>query len=174
MILMDYTSIAYNTLLNVWSKIFVVYKDTVAYSLTIILFSLISWFGAERVEMIKLVLIAAVLDLIWGVISSLKRKRFLCSRFFLATAVKVIIYATLFSIVAVIEKGISLELMWISKVLCAVICVSEFWSISAHILILKSNFPVLKLFRTVLAGEIAKKVGITRQSFLDHFDKDFD
>lgn len=155
----QYLTMAYNILSKVWDKILLVFSSIYSILITSILLPILAFLGIERLWLIKLVIIALVIDLIWGTLSSIKLKKFLYSRFFIATLVKASIYGTLFSIMAVVESGFSPEFTWFSRLTCIVICISEMWSIFAHILIVKPNFPIIKILKKALTGEITKKLG---------------
>lgn len=162
---MKYVLLSLSTLHKIVEKIGSIYTEVAGFLLSLLIIPLVTFFGGVRLDMMKLVVIAVALDLGWGTWSSIKRKQWLCSTSVQSTIIKIIVYGTMFSIVAVIEKGISEEFMWLSRLTCIVLCTSEAWSIFAHILIIKPNFPVIRLLRKVLAGEISKKLGITEDVF---------
>ncbi len=102
---------------------------------------------------------AIMADLTWGIIASIKKKRFLLSSAFKETFKKIAIYS--FSLIGVfaIEKIVHADGSFIAvKTVALLASVCELWSMSASMLIVKPNMPFLRIFRGQLKGEIASKV----------------
>lgn len=155
-----YLLITFETLERIFTKFVNLFTDVFAYIFSFLSLTALAFFGETRIFMIKLVLIAVVLDLFWGIWSSIKRKKFLCSMAITATIIKLLAFGTFFAIANVIELGIGQDFVWLSRVVCVILCTGESWSIFAHLLIIKPDFPVLKLLKKLLAGEISKKLHI--------------
>lgn len=102
---------------------------------------------------------AIIGDLIWGVIASIKQKKFILSKALRETLKKTGIYA--FAMVGVLatERILHTDGSFIAlKTIAVFAAVCELWSMSGSMLIVKPNMPFLKLFRGQLKGEIASKV----------------
>lgn len=120
----------------------------------------ISWLGDTREMCVYLVLSAIVLDLIWGIASSAKRGTFAMSIGFTKTCIKLAVYLSILTIVAIAEKALSDDWNLIFRLTASVLIVAEAVSIFGHILIIKPDTPVIKLLWKVLKSEVAKKLGI--------------
>lgn len=120
----------------------------------------ISWLGDTREMCVYLVLAAIVLDLIWGIASSAKRGTFAMSIGFTKTCIKLAVYLSILTIVAIAEKALSDDWNLIFRLTASVLIVAEAVSIFGHILIIKPDTPVIKLLWKVLKSEVAKKLGI--------------
>lgn len=71
------------------------------------------------------------------------------------------IYGSVMALAALIEKSIIADLTMLSRAAASILIVAETISVFGHILIVKPNAPVIKLFWKVLRSEIAKKLGIS-------------
>lgn len=120
----------------------------------------ISWLGDTREMCVYLVLSAIVLDLIWGIASNAKRGTFAMSIGFTKTCIKLAVYLSILTIVAIAEKALSDDWNLIFRLTASVLIVAEAVSIFGHILIIKPDTPVIKLLWKVLKSEVAKKLGI--------------
>lgn len=105
------------------------------------------------------VLVAVLLDALFGILVALKLNKFILSKLGRVTLVKMTSYAAPLVMLYMIEKlthdsgfiGIKVAAAW------AAAC--ELWSMSAHILILWPDSPFFKLFRKQLKAEIEAKIG---------------
>jgi len=52
----------------------------------------------------------------------------------------------------------------------ALLCAAEFFSVCAHMLIIKPDLPAVKMLKKLLAGEIAHKLGIQEED-VEHYFK---
>lgn len=118
------------------------------------------WAGDARMTCILLVLAAIFLDLGWGMASSIKRGTFALSIGLVKTGIKMAIYLTIMLLSIMLEKALGDDFNLITRLATAVLVVAESISISAHILIIKPDTPVIKMLWKVLRSEIAKKLGI--------------
>jgi len=119
------------------------------------------WMGDARITCLCLVIAAVIIDLIWGVVSSAKRKKFALSIGFTKTAIKLMIYGSVMALAALIEKSIISDITMLSRAAASILIVAETISVFGHILIVKPNAPVIKLLWKLLRSEIAKKLGIS-------------
>jgi len=117
------------------------------------------------------VFIAVVFDLIWGVASALKRKKFILSESLRDTFIKIAIYSSSLLFVYTIERVFHEEWLIVTRTLCAFAATCEFLSASASMLIIKPDMAFLKLFRLQLKGEIAKKMGRNAEEIFNDENK---
>ena len=106
-----------------------------------------------------LVLLAIMLDAIFGLTVAIKQKSFVKSKLLRVTMFKISAYFATLLLVYMVERlahdgafiGVRVAAGW------AAAC--EFWSMSASILILRPDMPFFKIMRRQLRGEIAAKLG---------------
>lgn len=120
----------------------------------------IGWLGDTRELCLYLVISAILFDLIWGMASSFKRKKFALSIGLTKTALKIAVYFSILTLVALAEKAISNDWHIMYQLTTAVLVVAESISVCGHILIIKPDTPVIKVLWKLLKSEIAKKLGV--------------
>ena len=120
--------------------------------------TILAFLSPEKVSFI--VVGGAILaDMVWGIIASLKLKKFILSFALRETIKKIGVYS--FALVGAmsIEAIAHSEGTFIAVRTVAIMAsVCEFWSMSASMLIVYPNMPFLRLMRWQLKGEIASKV----------------
>lgn len=107
---------------------------------------------------VGLVVFVTLMDAVWGVTVSIKKKKFALSELARLTIGKLAVYGCAMLVFVGLDKMIHLSLT--TSIVGAAITLVELWSASASMLILFPNFLFLKLLRKALAGEIASKLGI--------------
>ena len=160
---MELLTIINQVIASVTDKIYRILSTLLGWVGSFIAFMLtwvISWLGDTREMCVYLVLSAIVLDLIWGIASSAKRGTFAMSMGFTKTCIKLAVYLSILTIVAIAEKALSDDWNLIFRLTSSVLIVAESVSIFGHILIIKPDTPVIKLLLKVLKSEVAKKLGI--------------
>lgn len=106
-----------------------------------------------------IVLVAILLDALFGILVSIKNGNFFLSKLGRVTILKITSYGAALVVVFMLEKlahdvgfiGVKVAAGW------AVAC--EFWSMSASILILWPEAYFFKIMRRQLKGEISNKLG---------------
>lgn len=147
-----------STLIDILHKLHTLFSSFAGY--LIALFVLVCTFFGGRLDLFYYVVIAVGFDLFWGVVTALKQRKFILSQAMTKTAVKLGIYLTMFVMVALPEKAFAQDWIIATRLVSAVICAAEIWSVLGHILICCPNFPILKLLRKYIQGEIAKKLEV--------------
>lgn len=117
-----------------------------------------NYFASEKFAF-TLVLVAIILDALFGIMVAVKNGNFVLSKLGRVTIFKITSYFSALIVLFMIEKlmhdsgfiGIKVAAGW------AAAC--EFWSMSAHILILWPEATFFKLIRKQLKAEIAAKLG---------------
>lgn len=120
--------------------------------------SVLNFFAPESYAF-TLVLVAILLDALFGTIVAIKNDSFVLSKLGRVSFFKITAYFSALVSLYMVEKlthdsgfiGIKIAAAW------AAAC--EFWSMSAHILILWPEATFFKLMRRQLKGEIAAKMG---------------
>ena len=105
---------------------------------------------------VGLVVAVTLMDAIWGITVSIKRKKFALSELARLTVEKLAVYGCAMLAFIGLDKMVGMTLT--ASVIGAAITLVELWS--ASMLILFPNFLFLKLLRKALTGEIASKLGI--------------
>lgn len=107
---------------------------------------------------VGLVVFVTLMDAVWGITVSIKRKKFALSELARLTVGKLAVYGCAMLAFIGLDRLIGMTLT--ASVIGAAITLVELWSASASMLILFPNFLFLKLLRKALTGEIASKLGI--------------
>lgn len=118
----------------------------------------LSFFAPERYAF-GIVLVAIILDALFGTYVSIKSGRFVLSKLARVTTFKILSYGASLVMVFMLEKlahdgsfiGVKVAAAW------AIAC--EFWSMSASILIIWPDAVFFKIMRRHLRGEIESKIG---------------
>jgi len=113
------------------------------------------------------VVIASVLDLACGIAVSLKRKKFVLSELMRQTVEKIAVYGTVLLALLCIDRLIasdtSIDIAISAGIVGVVITLAETVSFTASLLILFPNNLFLCLFRKMLTGELARKLGCSEE-----------
>lgn len=125
--------------------------------LLIIVNCIFMFFAPEKASFIVVGLLILA-DLIWGVLASLKLKKFILSKALRETFKKVNIYSFALAGAYLIELIIHDSGFIGIKVLALLAACCELWSMSASMLIIKPDMPFLRIFRLQLKGEMESKV----------------
>lgn len=122
---------------------------------------LITNFFAGYEFAITVTVIAIILDGVWGIAAALKQGRFTLSELARDTVMKMSVYGTAIIVFIAIDKLSHISGGLTISLICAVIILVEFWSMSASMLICYPNMPFLRLMRKALVGEIASKLNVS-------------
>ena len=107
------------------------------------------------------VIVTVILDLIWGVWASIVQGTFAKSELFRETITKITAYATALLVFILCEKNIPGDTFFMVSIIATMMCGTEFWSMSANILIVCPNAVFFKLLRPALKSEIASKLRVS-------------
>lgn len=110
---------------------------------------------------VGLVVFVTLMDAIWGITVSIKKKKFALSELARLTIGKLAVYGCAMLTFIGLDKMIGMTLS--ASIISTAICLVELWSASASMLILFPNFFFLKLFKKALTGEIASKLKIPEE-----------
>lgn len=131
---------------------------TTTYGWIVAILIWISHFFAPAFYPFAVVGVLILIDLGWGITVALKNKKFFLSEALRDTCIKTAIYASCLVSVYIIER-IFYSGVAATSLAAALAGTCEVFSFSASILIIKPNFPFIKLFRNQLRGEMEKKLG---------------
>lgn len=158
-----------HTLSHLLDKSIGVLKSGYGLILTLI-FSLINYVGDDKLAFTS-VFFAIVLDMIWGIIASIKRGGFVLSYLGRETIIKLGAYMGVMLMVLNVERSLNQDWLPFTCMIGGLICACEFISISANVLIVKPDFPFFRIFTKYLQGEINSKLGFDASKYLKKNDK---
>lgn len=122
-----------------------------------------SYFAGHRV-IVLLVVFVTIMDAFWGILVSLKRKRFALSELARLTISKLAVYGCALAVFVGLDLITGTALT--ATVVGSAIVLVEFWSSSASMLILFPDFLFLRILGKALTGEIARKLEISEEDVL--------
>lgn len=124
----------------------------------------VNFLGDENTAFL-VVFIAIGFDLIWGMAAAVKRGEYILYEAIRDTFTKTFAYGSVLVLILLIEKLTHDGTFIATRVMCVIAASCELWSVCANILIIKTDFPFIRLFRKYLAGEISKKLNITTEEY---------
>lgn len=136
-------------------------------------FVFVSTFFGDVKWLISYICIACVADLVCGIIRSWKveRKGVVSSRI-VDFINKTLVYFLLFLCFVLIDKAMTVDNMWLTRVYTSIIIFSEIISMLAN---LSVSFPKIKAFslvRKLIASEVAEKLKIDKKEVEDALRED--
>lgn len=144
---------------HVWEKLQAILHTVQGWVVAFVLFAADYIAGHELA--VGLVVAVTLMDAVWGITVSIKKKRFALSELARLTIGKLAVYGCAMLTFIGLDKMIGMVLS--ASIIGAAICLVELWSASASMLILFPNFFFLKLFKKALTGEIASKLKISEE-----------
>lgn len=141
---------------HIWMKLLSILSTAWGWAVGLVL--LLIDFIAGHEMAVWLVVFVTLMDAVWGIAVSIKRKKFAISELARMTVGKLAVYGCAMLAFIGLDRLIGMTLT--ASVIGAVITLVELWSASASMLILFPNFLFLKLLKKALTGEIADKLGI--------------
>jgi hypothetical protein len=147
---------------KMWEKIVIKLYDALStvWGWAVILSSLIIEFIGGHGTAVLMVLLAVVLDAVWGIVVAIRNGRFALSELGRDTIGKLAVYGTALVMFIAVDKLLLGDTTLTTSIVAALIILVEFWSASANMLICFPSMPFLKLMRKALKGEIARKLNI--------------
>lgn len=153
--------------------------DDLQYKVKLVLSTLSGWFMmimtfmlvtfGEKALLFHWIIIVLLLDLFFGSWSALKRGTFHISTALWSTASKIAIYGTIFFMPLILEKIISKDTSFGTISITSLLISGEFFSILAHMIIIKPDLFGVKMAYKLLSGEISKKLGINVEELESYF-----
>lgn len=120
---------------------------------------------------IHAVIVCVLLDTIWGIAAQIKRGHFALSevgRHGLFS--KFALYASAIVGFILIERMAGIDSQITVIAICSIICLIELWSMAGSALIVNPKMRFLRIFREVLAGEVARKMQVPVEEAKKYLD----
>lgn len=110
---------------------------------------------------INAVVVCVSLDTAWGIAAQIKRGHFALSELGRHGMLsKLALYASVIVGFILIERMAGVESHIAVVTVCTLICLVELWSMGGSALIVNPKMRFLRIFREVLAGEVARKMQV--------------
>lgn len=120
---------------------------------------------------INAVIVCVALDTIWGIAAQIKRGHFALSELGRRGMLsKLALYASVIVGFILIERMVGVDSQIAVVTVCTLICLVELWSLGGSALIVNPKMPFLRIFREVLAGEVARKMQVTVAEAKEYLD----
>lgn len=120
---------------------------------------------------ILFVVFSTFLDTVWGIAAAIKQHKFTFTEFARATMLsKWLLYASTIIVFIFMEQVAGIESHLSVIGICSVLSLVEWWSMCGSALIISPNMPIIRLMRHYLAGEVAHKMGMTKEEVLDYLN----
>lgn len=120
---------------------------------------------------INAVIVCVGLDTIWGIAAQIKRGRFALSELGRHGMLsKLALYASVIVGFTHIERMTRVDSHIAVVTVCTMICLVELWSMGGSALIVSPKMPFLRIFREVLAGEVARKMQVPVEEAKKYLD----
>ncbi len=120
---------------------------------------------------INAVIVCVGLDTIWGIAAQIKRGRFALSELGRHGMLsKLALYASVIVGFTHIERMTRVDNHIAVVTVCTMICLVELWSMGGSALIVSPKMPFLRIFREVLAGEVARKMQVPVEEAKKYLD----
>jgi len=132
-------------------------------------FAAVNFYAGYKLAFVS-VGVLILIDMILGIWSAVKQKKYARSELARDTISKIVIYGL--SLVALIHIEQLCGGTYIGVNICAaLICATEFWSVSGNALIINPNLHFFKLMRPALIGEIARKLNRPEDEVKDALER---
>lgn len=156
----------FNELMNYLFEIIIKAGSSIYSALFAVFMFVVNYLAPEGFAFI-IVFIAVFIDAFFGVLVALKNKRFILSTLGRRVFIKIIAYFSALLLLYLVEKLLHDNSFVLVKLASAWAVACEFWSLSAHVLILSPNAVFFKVARVHLRGEMEKKTGKDLSDILD-------
>lgn len=124
---------------------------------------------------ILFVIFSTFLDTIWGVAAAIKQHKFTFTELARATMLsKWLLYASTIIVFIFMEQVAGIESHLTVIGICSVLSLVEWWSMCGSALIISPNMPIIRLLRNFLVGEVAHKMGMTKEEVLNYLNGEND
>lgn len=123
----------------------------------------------------KIAFIAVVtcilIDMVVGIWSALKQKKYAKSELMRDTFSKLFTYCGVLVMVIFMEKLVGVDFIVTTDICAAVICATELWSIAGNALIINPKLIFFRLIKFALVGEIARKLHMEETEVKETLEK---
>lgn len=132
-----------------------------------IAFAIIDFYGGYKLAFGSLGM-CIVIDMILGVWSAIRQKKYARSELARDTFSKIVVYGLALVVIIHIEKLCGDTTIG-TNICAAIMCATEFWSIGGNALIINPNLHFFRIMRPALIGEIARKLHVTESQVEEAF-----
>lgn len=148
------------TVLNMGCKLAEIFQTIQGWCVAVCVF--VANFFAGYEGAINAVIVCVVLDTVWGIAAQIKRGHFALSELGRHGMLsKLALYASVIVGFILIERMAGIESQIAVVTICTLICLVELWSMAGSALIVNPKMRFLRIFREVLAGEVARKMNVS-------------
>ena len=157
------------TVLNMGCKLAEIFQMIQGWCVAMCVF-VANFFAGYEVA-INAVIVCVGLDTIWGIAAQIKRGRFALSELGRHGMLsKLALYASVIVGFTHIERMTRVDSHIAVVTVCTMICLVELWSMGGSALIVSPKMPFLRIFREVLAGEVARKMQVPVEEAKKYLD----
>lgn len=157
------------TVLNMGCKLAEIFQTIQGWCVAVCVF-VANFFAGYEVA-INAVIVCVGLDTIWGIAAQIKRGRFALSELGRHGMLsKLALYASVIVGFTHIERMTRVDSHIAVVTVCTMICLVELWSMGGSALIVSPKMPFLRIFREVLAGEVARKMQVSVEEAKKYLD----
>ena len=160
-------------IINISCKLAEIFQTIQGWCVAVCVFAANFFAGYEGA--INAVVVCVVLDTVWGIAAQIKRGHFALSELGRHGMLsKLSLYASVIVGFILIERMAELESQLAVIAICTLICLVELWSRGGSALIVNPRMRFLRIFREVLAGEVARKMNVSvseARKYLDGTNK---
>ena len=143
---------------GIWSKIILVFSSIWGW-IVIALTAILNHYLPIKFQFILLMVVIFV-DMISGILASIKSNKSITSDRLRGTLLKVLIYMVLLMLTFSAEQ--QFDFNFTTLILFAIAYIVELYSVAANLLIIKPDMPFLRLITGTLIGEISQKMGLEK------------
>lgn len=157
------------TVLNMGCKLAEIFQTIQGWCVAMCVF--VANFFAGYEGAINAVIVCVVLDTVWGIAAQIKRGHFALSELGRHGMLsKLALYASVIVGFTHIERMTRVDSHIAVVTVCTMICLVELWSMGGSALIVSPKMPFLRIFREVLAGEVARKMQVPVEEAKKYLD----
>lgn len=156
-------------IINISCKLAEIFQTIQGWCVAVCVFAANFFAGYEGA--INAVVVCVVLDTVWGIAAQIKRGHFALSELGRHGMLsKLFLYASVIVGFILIERMAELESQLAVIAICTLICLVELWSMGGSALIVNPRMRFLRIFREVLAGEVARKMQVPVEEAKKYLD----
>lgn len=157
------------TVLNMGHKLVEIFQTIQGWCVATCVF--VANFFAGYEGAINSVIVCVALDTAWGIAAQVKRGHFALSELGRHGMLsKLALYASVIVGFILIERMAGIESQLAVIAICTLICLVELWSMGGSALIVNPKMRFLRIFREVLAGEVARKMQVPVEEAKKYLD----
>lgn len=158
-----------SVLTGIWSKLVLLFSSVWGIISSLVLV-IISYFAGLQAMFVVLGVIILT-DMCVGLLAAYKSKKPITSDKLRNTVTKSGVYLLILTLTYALESTIGIG-TFATKTIFGISSSVELYSVAANLLILAPNMPILRFFKFLVTGEIAKKLGISKDKVEEVLDEE--